>query len=175
MSEPTVDAGVAIYFKIFTEWMRLSRQNILSAQFTRSRPADTTSWVKHFGVTLNFSCEHSGLTLSGGALKLPISSGNPNLKSIGENALEKCKGSFQKPAIVSEVRKTLIKTLECGEAPSQELVARTLALSTRSLRRMLSNMDTTYSCIWNEVRRESAEHLLITTNLPISEVAWRGV
>lgn len=172
-SEQTVDAGVAIYFKIFTQWMGLMRHNVLAVQFTRATPPDSTNWQMYFGVPLKFSSKHSGLTLSNGALDFPISSGNRDLKSIGESALEKYRGSYEKPIIERSIRRTLKMALEQGESPNQDFVAQTLAISSRSLRRMLGNINTTYSRIWDDVRRENAEHLLTTTDLPISEVAWR--
>ena len=56
--------------------------------------------------------------------------------------------------------------------PSDELIAKAVSMSTRSLRRRLSAEGTTYSQLLDAVRRELAERYIADTSRSLGEISY---
>lgn len=73
--------------------------------------------------------------------------------------------------VTEALRHRLMQRLRQGQTLAIDVVAATLAMSSRTLGRRLAQEGGTYRSLVNEVRLQHAEHLLRTTRKPISQVA----
>ena len=71
--------------------------------------------------------------------------------------------------ISQEIRRILMRNP--GRFPSMDLVAEELQISTRSLRRHLADLDTSFQSILDDVRKNLAIQYLRTANLSLEEIA----
>jgi AraC-like DNA-binding protein len=97
--------------------------------------------------------------------------------AIAALAREQCEAEFEKlfpdaAPIASEVRRRVAAAPE--GTPTLEAIARTLGLSSRTLRRRLEQEGVSYRDIVEAALRERCERLLAETDLQVSEVAFRA-
>lgn len=67
-------------------------------------------------------------------------------------------------------RTVLLRSLDTGTSSLAE-VAEVLSVSTRTLQRHLTGENTSFSAIRDEVRRDVAARLLVTTEIPLFQIA----
>jgi len=107
-----------------------------------------------------------------GYLDIAVPTHDPQVNSImdvlRDSMLRKLRSNSD---VVRDVKLLLLQ--KAGEFPDLEMVARSLAMSSRTLRRKLGQHDVTFQQLLDAARREVAEDYLGTTNMSIQQVAER--
>lgn len=96
--------------------------------------------------------------------------------AVAALAREQCEAEFRQlfaatPTLADDVRRRLLDREE--GAPSLEQMADSLHMSSRTLKRRLQDEGLNYRELVDEVLRERATRLLLETDLPVSEIAYR--
>jgi len=119
---------------------------------------------------VSFSCEHYELLLPKAALSLEVSTANSVARHNAEKECERLLAETPGDHIdmASRVRAMLISY---GSGMPLTQVAERLRVSSRSLNRHLSQLNSSYRRIVEEVRREQATRLLANSSLPVAEIA----
>jgi AraC-like DNA-binding protein len=135
-------------------------------------PADSAPFAAYFGVEPQFDAPLYELVYPPGLIGMPISSFNSRLRDYFD---EECKRLVEKlgasTSLTTQVRKLLIAAMDGGDT-SIETIAKRLGVSSRSLQRKLSDEDTKYADLLDEVRQELAKRYLARGTISASEVAY---
>lgn len=148
-----------------------SRQLIVAAELMRSVPVNTQPWQQIFSADIRFASTRHCLWFSRQQLGLAKVMGNRELRQVNESVVKQYLAELQLDSWRSRVEQHLLANLEQGE-PTLTEVARQFEVSERSLRRYLSEEQTSFRECLQQVRQQLAQRLL-TQALPVNEVAYR--
>ncbi|WP_163992881.1 AraC family transcriptional regulator [Pyxidicoccus caerfyrddinensis] len=136
------------------------------------RRSDVELLTRHFGCKVRFDAPVDLLVFDESALAEPFVTHNADLLTLLVPGLETALNErLERRRLADDVRTALRRRMH-GERPSVEKLAKELHLSPRTLQRRLEEEGTTYQGLLDEVRRESARRLLVSTDLDASEVAF---
>lgn len=142
------------------------------ATFAFSAPDDPTVHRRVLGVTPRFGADSHTITFDAAYLERPLPQANPQTVALCEQLCrDVVSRRRRRTGITQEVRVLLTQRLAFGAAMDD--VAADLGLSTRTLRRRLSEAGTSYQQLLDEVRSSLAEELLATGRLGVEDVALR--
>lgn len=103
---------------------------------------------------------------------LPTSMGNPVLADICRQQCQQLMAKLKtSDELISTIRNLLIASL--GQFPRLPVIARQMAMSSRTLRRRLQERNITYQNILDEIRVELTKEYIATTNLSVDQIASR--
>jgi AraC-like DNA-binding protein len=103
---------------------------------------------------------------------VPTSMGNPVLADICRQQCQQLMAKLKKSdELISNIRNLLIASL--GQFPRLPVIARQMAMSSRTLRRRLQERNITYQNILDEIRVELTKEYIATTNLSVDQIASR--
>lgn len=135
-------------------------------------PDETSVYERTFGAPVIFGERDASLTLRNEDLDRPVVQADPGLISyLDRFADEVQKGLANRGSATEQVRRTIWTELSSGH-PSLARIARRMGTSTRSLQRRLSEENTTFAELLDELRRTMALRLLDDPNLAIYEIAF---
>ncbi len=142
----------------------------VSIYLKRPKPKNTEPYTELFGEKVFFSAKNNEYHLPTESLALTFPLSNPIAREIAERKCQqKLKELEHLDDLVSKVKTLLIAT-PCYFQNLDEL-AQQLHMSTRTLRRKLSDLDTSYQTILDELRKELAINYLQNSSLSIVEIA----
>ncbi|SIR32831.1 transcriptional regulator, AraC family [Pontibacter lucknowensis] len=122
--------------------------------------------------TLEFDAAYSGFVFEADWLQKPVVSANPELNLLFEQYANEYLQRLREPRSLTErVQRELARQLK-GEEPNVTSVARSLALSVRSLQAKLSEEGTTYQRVLDSVRQELAKQHLRSGHHTVADVAY---
>jgi AraC-like DNA-binding protein len=105
-------------------------------------------------------------------LEWPLPGADSELAAyLEQQARARLEAASEQPSVVLELRRVLREQLPRG-TPSVAQVARSLALSTRSLQRRLSEAGTSYEQVLDELRADLARACLAREDLSVAEVGF---
>ena len=145
----------------------------LSATFEFPAPDNLDPIHRVFGPSVQFGQQKASVTFDRARLKdirNPVSM--PLFKAL-ESAAEK--GLDQIPlldSLAAHIRHHIIEHM-AGSMPQQSAVAALLGLSVRSMQRKLAQEGTSFRQVVDDVRCETARHLLADERISLSEIAFR--
>ncbi|WP_276499094.1 AraC family transcriptional regulator [Pontibacter litorisediminis] len=167
-----LDSELVIYKNAFSALVgqELKYKQVL---FAYPRPASIKEHERIFaGAELVFGAKYSGLVFSADYLRLPVVTANPELSQFFEKYAEDYLQKLHEPKSVRErVQREIVHLLK-GEEPSINTVARSLAMSVRSLQGKLKEEGTTYQTLLDEVRRQIAVKHLQDNQSTITDIAY---
>jgi len=103
---------------------------------------------------------------------VPTSMGNAVLADICRQQCQQLMAKLKESdELISTIRNLLIASL--GQFPRLPVIARQMAMSSRTLRRRLQERNITYQNILDEIRIELTKEYITTTNLSIDQIASR--
>ncbi len=143
---------------------------ILEVHLSYPAPDHAPLYRELTAAPVRFDQEENLVRMDPEILRTPLLLANPQIVEV---CLRQCH------ELMSNLRKSgptvgLIRRLIAGSPgnfPSAEQAARKLGMSTRTLRRRLSNSDTSYSKVLKEMKAELAMGYLTSTRLSIDEIA----
>jgi|APFre7841882724_1041349.scaffolds.fasta_scaffold13721_2 AraC-like DNA-binding protein len=137
----------------------------------RPAPRDTARHAALFGCEIAFGAKESVMWLADADLDARLPTGNPEIAAMTEQMLEKQLAKLDRSDVVARTRASILDALPSG-SPSEESIARALALSQRTLQRRLSGAGTSFGGVLDTTRRDLAFHHLANPARQISEVAY---
>jgi len=120
---------------------------------------------------VRFQAETSELVLNPALLERPSRSANALVATMLDEQGAKLLEGLGANTLAGRVRRALAAELD-GTPPTLDQIARSLALSPRSLQRGLSAERTTFRAVLDDLRREIARDYLESSEAPISEIAY---
>lgn len=103
---------------------------------------------------------------------LPTFTGHPQMAHVCQQQCQDLQARLRDDDdLVTSIREIIVASM--GQIPHLPDVARTLAMSPRTLRRRLQERSTTYQHILDEVRQELAKEYVGGTNLSVDQIAGR--
>lgn len=146
-------------------------------ELTHLAPADLTGHRHVFGIEPQFGCSRNVLTFDAEVLRRPLATRSARLRLVAEQTtrqiIESIPTKQQQQDPAQDIREQITRALEQGEAPSQADIARAMSVSVRTLQRMLSSSQTSFSTLMDEERYREARRLLRRTPLPMQDIARR--
>lgn len=134
------------------------------------RPLSPASiYEAYFGAPVGFDCERNALYVSTDTLPTSLTHRSEQMHQMAADYL-----NVQAPSadglVAARVETAVRKTLGTDSC-NREAVARAMAMHPRTLQRRLQAEDTSFDEIRDRIRRETVEHYLRHTNMPLAQVA----
>ncbi|MEZ4233315.1 MAG: AraC family transcriptional regulator ligand-binding domain-containing protein [Polyangiaceae bacterium] len=139
--------------------------------FRQACPADAGEHRRHFGCRVRFEAGIDALHLSERVLATQTRLGDEGLSAFLLSQLDELHAQRAERSLVAGVRRAVTDAL-CDGVPRKGRIARQLGMSERTLQRHLAEGGRSFQALVDEVRREVAEQLLVTTTHSLSEVAF---
>lgn len=159
-------------------WVALGRKLTLvdwkpeCVSFQHAPQGDVREHERFFGVAPAFRAKSTAIAISRATMDLPIAAGKPALRpsmiQLCESTLADLRGHGN---LTERVRAALLQQVPSG-IPSKTRLARSLAMSERTLNRRLEAEGSTYRDVLDDVRRELALAWLTDPHHAVYEVAF---
>lgn len=125
----------------------------------------------HFQCPFQFDCEENCWILDRYDAERRLPSANPELVRINEALAVKYLAHIDKNDIVNQVRQKITEQLPAGKI-SEQGIAQSLNLSTRSLQRHLSGEQQSFLTLLNEIRQQLAVTYISNSTLSLNEISY---
>ncbi|MFN2425821.1 MAG: AraC family transcriptional regulator [Candidatus Binatia bacterium] len=143
----------------------------LRVVFAYPDPGDSSEHSALFRCPVEFGADEWRLSFRTSDLDRPFLADNRELARASDAVLDAmCKG-LRKEDLVSRVKLAMVEELPSG-TPSEEAVAKTVSMSTRSLQRRLAEEGTSFTNLLAVVRKELAEQYVLDRQLPVTEISY---
>lgn len=144
-----------------------------SVAFRHARNSNTDVIERYFGCPVQFGALDNTCDFRPEDLKLPLMTADDELYSVLRECCEKALKDMARkaPPLVVEVERVLSERMSRGQA-SQDVVARALGMSSRTLSRRLADEGTTFHKTLDGLRQALAETYLKDSNLSLGQVAY---
>jgi AraC-like DNA-binding protein len=141
--------------------------------FSHNRNSDLREFERFFGCPVEFGAHANLLGLSDEALRIPLLTADSKLLSALQPFCDRAvkERGTAKGTLRAAVETEVEKLLPHGKAQVQT-VAKSLALSVRTLSRRLSDEGTTYVEAVDQLRRSLALQYLKEPGMSLSQIAW---
>ncbi|MFG1996327.1 AraC family transcriptional regulator ligand-binding domain-containing protein [Actinoplanes sp. NPDC048988] len=142
---------------------------LVAVHLAHQPPAAPNRYREFYGVETHFGRPGSALRLTRTSGGLPVAGADPFVRE----ALREYLGQhvpFPEPPIEDQVVRLLGKSIGGGQATLLD-VARQLRTHPRTVERRLSEAGTTFGELRDEVRKDTAYHLITATTAPLGRVA----
>lgn len=168
-SEAVVAANIALMRRFTGVEVKAVR-----VTFQHPAPADLSEHAEFFGTTdLRFGAPFTELVLPAFVLELRHKSADAGLAAYLRNQAEALVEEKGVEDIAGSVRQSLRELLARGEAASLVRVARSFAMTSRTLQRRLAEAGVRFSALLEQVRCEVAVELLQRSHVDFNEIAER--
>ncbi|WP_104106185.1 AraC family transcriptional regulator [Nocardioides sp. 616] len=132
---------------------------------------DRASYEAHFGVPIREGRPCAMLRVTGSLSSIPVLSRDDELQRLAVAMLARHRRA-PGDDVVEAVRTYLVAAM--GTSPlTVSAVASSLSIHPRTLQRLLANAGTTFGHVLDDLRRQTARQLLISSSVPIAQVAQR--
>jgi len=139
-------------------------------QLSYDKPAYADKYQAIFGCPISWNCPVNQFSFDNAFLEMPLVTTDPVSLGVAEKLCQEALDrQGEQGDITHEIRRILMRNP--GRFPSMELVAEELQISTRSMRRHLADLDTSFQSILDDVRMNLAIQYLGTAKLPLEEIA----
>ena len=132
----------------------------------RRQPAGLAAYRRFFPARVSFDAEFTGLRFERAALARPVPGADATTFRVAERQV----AAAGRRSLVNDLKRVLRVEMLRG-ATSASHVAQILMLHQRTLNRRLSDCGTTFQQLLDEVRYDSARHLLHLTQIPMAQIA----
>jgi AraC-like DNA-binding protein len=143
----------------------------LAIALVRDAPRDPSRHAALFGCAVEFGMPESVMRLAHADLDARLPTANAEVAAMTEHMLEKQLARMDRDDVVARTRARILDALPSG-SPSEEAIARALALSQRTLQRRLAGAGTSFGGVLDTTRRDLAFHHLANPARQISEIAY---
>lgn len=141
-------------------------------RFRHAQLAGDREYQKVFDCPVTFECGQNEIRFPSSYLRRPLCEADPVLRAMMDQQGEALLVDYEHKAnIVNEVRAAVFRVLQYGE-PSMEVVAESMSLTPRLLRRRLAASDHRFQNIVDDVRQVMAVQYLHETDLNLIEIAF---
>ncbi len=142
----------------------------LKIEFSYFKPRYSHLYDKIFKCPLKFGGERNAMLLDNSYINLPLVTASAATANLAEHL---CRESLMKQSqdrgTASIVRRMLLRSP--GRYPNMEMVAETIGISVRSLRRRLGDEGESFQSVFDDVRKQLSIAYLSESNMPCEEIA----
>ncbi len=165
-----VDSGMAFLHRAL--WtLAGGRYGLRSVELAHRPRTAPTVYEEFFGAPVRVERPASLLRVPNALLGRPLrDGGNPHLRQLAEAFLAEQLPPDAAREIAPRVRAAVQRLLGTTR-PDIDTVSTMLSLHPRTLQRRLSEEDTTFATLVDDVRRRTARRYLTTTDMPMTQVA----
>lgn len=144
--------------------------NYAHIAFTFNDEKNRHEYESIFGCNVEFDTMHNGWSLDTKNLSRKINDGNhADLAQYLPYCNELLENLKQKDSMVNEIQQILVSC--AGDYPDIEMLAGAFKISSRTLRRQLANIGTSYQKILNKVRCQLSIEYLSRTDISIEDIS----
>lgn len=151
-------------------WLTRRDLRPLAADFIFPEPIDCRPHRTAFDCPLRFGQPATRLLLAAEALEASIPSRNPSMLALHERVLDERLTSMGNASTRYRVREAIIHRMHEGE-PRREDIARSLAITDRTLQRRLHAEKTSFQQLLDDARHELARKYLAEDRYSLAQVA----
>ncbi len=137
----------------------------------REKPKAAAKFTEFFGAPIEWGARDTAILFDAASLNDPLPAANRELAIANDAVLKRLLARLVQDDIAGRVRGALIEHLPSG-AVQQAQIAKTLALSERSLQRKLAEAGTSYQKLLDETRRELGEAYVREGSRSITEISY---
>lgn len=139
--------------------------------FRHPATPDVSVHRRVFGAALRFEQDVDAILMGPEALDIRVRTGDPRLLRVLDAHLSTLLPEVE-PAALSELVRRAVRDTPPGRRPAIGAVADALAMSPRSLQRLLGREGTTYHRLVADVQEDLARQLLVESRLSPAEIAF---
>lgn len=143
----------------------------LRVDMRRPEPSCSDQFRGRFKAPIVFGAESNTLYFSKEIILKSLPTANADLARVNEEIVAAYLEQIDQGTVSKQVRMRLIEQLSSGHV-SQDSIASSLFMSTRTLQRKLQEEGTSYKELLSETRHELAMRYMSSSSSPISEVAY---
>lgn len=166
--EQLQDTSVAIAYRILRELCR-SAFTPEFVQISHRKPENIAPYRRVFGANIHFDAKLSGINFAASWLGQRIEGADPAQHALLNRSLLEANAAM--PMSFAEEVQFVLHQLLPGGTVTAASVARLFGLSERSLRQKLQSEGTNMQRLLADTRYELARHLLLNTQLSMSQIA----
>ncbi len=162
------------FFAIVVRYSRASRGDDFRPQslaLARAAPRDPSRHAALFGCAVEFGAPSSVMRIANADLDARLPTANAEIAAMTERMLEAQLARLDRADLVAQLKTRILDALPSG-SPTEEEIARALALSQRTLQRRLALAGTTFGDVLDTTRRDLAFHHLANPGRQVSEIAY---
>ncbi|HKJ16090.1 MAG TPA: AraC family transcriptional regulator [Xanthomonadales bacterium] len=137
----------------------------------RDRPSDTKPWDTFYGCPVVFGADANTLTVPSAILDKVLPSANPGLAQLNEDIVVRYLERLDQADLPGRVRKEIVRHLPSDDF-SQAVVAESLNMTPRTMRRWLRSHGTSFKSLVTEVRQELANKFVADDNISVTEMSF---
>jgi AraC-like DNA-binding protein len=145
--------------------------NPAEVRFRHSAPKCTGDYYAYFRCPVTFDADTSAILFARADVDRPLPASNKELARANDQILSDFLNKLGKDDLVTRVKTAIADGLPSG-SPSDDEVAKSLFMSSRTLNRKLSALETNYSQLLEAVRQELAEQYVSDPSLSLSEISF---
>ncbi|WP_224389969.1 AraC family transcriptional regulator [Pseudonocardia sp. ICBG1293] len=162
------DLGVGVLHRI-VGLLSGGPYGLRSVHLPHPAPADADRFREFFGTDVRFDRPAAVLRVPADLVRRPLAGGDETVRAI---AIEYLATHFDRPGrtVTDRVRAAVERSLGSGPVRIGS-VARLLRVHPRTLQRHLAGEGTTFEQVVDGARRDTAERLIVRTDLPFTQVA----
>jgi AraC-like DNA-binding protein len=144
-----------------------------SVSFAHPRTEDIKEFERFFGCSVSFGCRDNIIEMKLSDLNLPLVAADHRLLAVLRRYCEDLltRHSTPPPPLVKKVERLIADRLAHGEA-KLDTVATEMGMSSRSLSGKLAELDTSFSGIVENLRKDLALRCLQENHLSLTEIAF---
>ena len=162
------DLGIAIAHGV-TSMLAQDNYQLLRVELPHRPLSQPSVYEAYFAAPVSFECAQNALYLSRDTLDTSLAHRSEQLHRMAADYLN-VQSTSPDGLVASRVETAVRKTLGTDSC-NRESVARAMAMHPRTLQRRLRQENTSFDDIRDRIRRETVEHYLRHTNMPLSQVA----
>ncbi|MBI5504342.1 MAG: AraC family transcriptional regulator [Deltaproteobacteria bacterium] len=145
--------------------------NPIEVAFTYTVREDPAEHTALFGCPVVFGAPQWRISFALDDVDRPFLASNRELARSNDEVLDRMVKSLREDDLISHVKRAMIDELPSG-TPAEDVIAKAVSMSTRSLQRRLAEERTSFTELLAVVRRELAEQYVLNPQIPVTEISY---
>jgi len=170
VSEQGVDYFLAAVVKILTD-MQHAPFSPVRVSLERSAPSAVEPWLKAFNCPVTFGCSDNHIIFDLALLNKVLPTGDIALATENDKLVTQYIQQYQLQNTVKALEAKLIELMPLGIVGIDD-VAQAIGVTTRSLQYKLTQSNTSFTQVLNNVRQSIAKQYLQSSDKSINEIAY---
>lgn len=158
--------------------MRMCRANYgdnldpVEVSLRHGKPTCAGDFFSYFRCPVSFDGEFDGLVLTRESVEKNLPGANPLMSQLNDNEMIKYLAKLNADDIIQRTKAEIIKQLPDGRA-SDNIIADSLHMSSRTLQRKLNENGTTFKKLLTDVRKELAMKYIQNRQITLTELSFQ--
>ncbi len=140
-------------------------------EMRRSEPENLSKFNQFFKAPLTFSCEQNIVYFHKSTIEKNLVTANSDLTRVNDKVITDYLASLDTNNIDMLVKAKVLDSLASGRV-SEDYIAQSINISTRSLQRKLKGSETSFKRLLDETRKELASQYIENQGIAISEITY---